>query len=64
MDSKVLFLLFMLMVESHGETIDVIDYRQQSLDQLLQDRDTEAFTAQGINGRQFEKLFVHIASIS
>ena len=36
-----------LVVQSHGETIEVIDFRQQSLDQLLEDRDTEAFIAQG-----------------
>ena len=38
MDPKVLFLLFMFLIESHGEIIDVIDYRQQTLDELLKDR--------------------------
>ena len=60
MDPKVLFLLFMFLIESHGEIIDVIDYRQQTLDELLKDRQA-TLTLAGKVSDPFKKgkLFIY-----
>ena len=50
MDPKFLFLLFMVTADSYGETIEAIDHRQQTLDQILEKRDTNTFTAKGNKG--------------